>query len=86
MTWNLVTLRVVGAYPSPVDLPVDHGVWTERADRIISHLRANYRAPGFAGVFELWVTGTLSPLARQQLELRGLKVVENVDKRIEIMD
>jgi hypothetical protein len=32
------------------------------------------------------VTGTLSPLARQQLELRGLKVVENVDKRIEIMD
>ncbi len=28
----------------------------------------------------------VTPLARQQLELRGLKVVENVDERIEIMD
>ena len=69
-----------------IPFPLDHGVWTERADRIISHLRANYRAPGFTGIFELWVTGTLSPLARQQFELRGIKVVENADKRIEIID
>ncbi len=69
-----------------IPFPLDHGVWTERADRIISHLGVNYRAPGFTGIFELWVTGTLSPLARQQFELRGIKVVENVDERIEIID
>ena len=69
-----------------IPFPLDHGVWTERPERIFRHLKANYHAPGFTGIFELWVTGTLSPLARQQFELRGIKVVENADKRIEILN
>ena len=35
---------------------------------------------------ELWVTGTLSPLARKQLKGPGIKVAENVDERINFMD
>ena len=38
------------------------------------------------GKLEFWVTGTLSPLARRQLEGHGIKLVEKVDKRIAMMD
>ncbi len=69
-----------------IPFPLDHGIWREKPDRIVSFLMTNYRDPGFSGKFELWVTGTVSPLARQQLKLRGIKVVENVDERIEILD
>ena len=66
--------------------PLDHGVWSERAEQVIDYLKANYKSPGFNGKFELWVTGTVSPLARRQLERRGFEVVEDVDKRIDFMD
>ncbi len=69
-----------------VPFPLDHGVWSERAEQVIDYLRANYRSPGFNGKFELWVTGTVSPLLRRQLERRGFEVVEDVDKRIDFMD
>jgi hypothetical protein len=32
------------------------------------------------------VTGTVSPLARQQLQAQGITVVERVDRRIGMMD
>jgi hypothetical protein len=66
--------------------PLDHGVWSERASQVIGYLKSSYQAPGFTGKFDLWVTGTVSPLARQQLEQLGFEVAENVDQRIEIMD
>ncbi len=69
-----------------IAFPLDHGVWSERAERVVTHLVANYRDPKFNGKFELWVTGTLSPLARRQLTLLGFHVTENVDTRIEILD
>ena len=34
------------------------------------------------GKLEFWVTGTLSPLSRRQLEAQVIKVAEKVDKRI----
>jgi hypothetical protein len=66
--------------------PLDHGVWSERADRVITNLQATYAAAGFSGKFEIWVTGTVTPLARRQLQLRGMEVVENVDARIRFID
>ena len=45
----------------------------------------NY-APGFNGSFELWMTGALWPKARQELEARGFKVVEQANTRMEIVD
>jgi hypothetical protein len=66
--------------------PLDHGVWSERASQVIGYLKNNYEAPGVTGKFDLWVTGTVSPLARQELEQLGFEIAENVDQRIEIMD
>jgi hypothetical protein len=70
-----------------IPFPLDYGVWGTRAERVVKNSLAGYKAakPGKAA-FELWVTGTLSPLARQQLEAQGIKVVENVDRRIAMMD
>ena len=55
-------------------------------EELSQELKANYRAPGFNGSFEFWVTGTLSPYAKQQLQARGFTVVEQVGGRIDIVD
>jgi len=41
---------------------------------------------GSKGKIVFWMTGTLSPLARNQLNGLGIKVVENVDEKIEFID
>jgi hypothetical protein len=41
---------------------------------------------GFNGNFELWVTGTLSPLAKKQLVARGYAVAEQVGPRLDVID
>ncbi len=66
--------------------PLDHGVWTKLADRVLTEIVTTAKTPGSKATFELWVTGTVSPLARQQLAQRGIKVVENVDQRLTFMD
>ena len=66
--------------------PLDHGVWSAKASQVIDYLKSSYKSPGFNGVIELWVAGTVSPLARQQLAIRGVTVVENVDRRVGFMD
>ena len=67
--------------------PLDHGVWTGRAERVINELTACYdQATGTKNRYELWVRGTLSPLAKQELQARRIGFAENVDRRIEFMD
>jgi len=66
--------------------PLDHGVWSEKASQVIDFLKSNYKSPGFNGRFEMWVAGTVSPLARQQLGIRGFTVTENVAQRAGFMD
>jgi hypothetical protein len=69
-----------------VPLPLDYLVWTDAADRRSQEVKAKYRAGGFNGKFDLWMTGTASQLARQKLAERGMTVVEEVGKRVEIID
>ena len=69
-----------------VPLPLDHLVWTDAADRRSQEVKATYRARGFNGKFDLWMTGTASQLARQKLAERGMTVAEEVGKRVEIVD
>jgi hypothetical protein len=38
------------------------------------------------GNLELWVTGTVTPLAKQQFAQLGMKVFEDIDQKIEFMD
>jgi len=70
-----------------IPFPLDYGVWTVRAERVVKNTLAGHQT-GRRGLarFELWVTGTVSPLARRQLEARGIKVTEHVDRRIGMMD
>lgn len=67
-------------------LPLDHLLWTPAADRRSQELKASYKAPGFTGQLDVWLTGTVSPLARQQVTQRGMTVPEEVYKRVEIVD
>ncbi len=69
--------------------PLDHGVWSTRAESVISNALTDYKKAYGSGqneTFNLWVTGTLTPLAKTQMGMRGITVTENVDTRIEFMD
>ena len=78
-----LTVAQTKAGAALIPFALDHGVWTENADKLSQQLKASYRAPGFNGNFEFWVTGTLSPKAKQELQARGFTVVEQVGGRIE---
>jgi hypothetical protein len=66
--------------------PLDHGVWSERGSQVMKALMEKYKAKGFTGGFDLWVTGTLSPIARERLTALGYRVTENVDEKIGFLD
>ena len=90
----LVDIQIVGGLvvakakngAALIPFPLDHGLWTARAKSLIEHVRANYKAAGFNGTFELWVTGTVSPRANKELTTRGFNVTENIDGRVGFMD
>ena len=71
-----------------VPFPLDYGFWTERADRLVPKLINDYRAssPRKPNKIEVWVTGRVTPLAKQQLNGLRVQVVEQVDNRIAFVD
>jgi hypothetical protein len=81
-----LTLAQTKTGAAVIPFALDYGVWTANADKLSQGLKTSYRAPGFNGKFELWVTGTLSPTGKRELEARGFTVVEQVGKRIDITD
>jgi len=81
-----LTLAQTKTGAAVIPFALDYGVWTANADKLSQGLKTSYRAPGFNGKFELWVTGTLSPTGKRELEGRGFTVVEQVGKRIDITD
>ncbi len=69
-----------------IPFPLDRGVWSKRGSKILSQLKQTYEANGFQGKFDFWVTGTVTPRARQGLAALGIAVTENVDERIGFLD
>jgi hypothetical protein len=69
-----------------VPFALDHGVWSQRASQVTQNLIATYQAAGFSGKFDLWVTGTVSPLAQRKLTELGFSVSQQVGRRILFMD
>src|SRR5262249_19424871 len=69
-----------------VALPLDSLMWTEMADKRSHEIKTKYRAAGFTGKFDVWLTGTASPQAKERLGERGMTIVEEVGKRVEIVD
>ena len=66
-----------------VPFPIDHFVWSARAKQAVQRLQ---KAAGEGSPIELWVTGTLSALAREQMKNRGIVVRENIATRIAFID
>ncbi len=66
---------------SIIPFPLDHGVWTRRAQKIFDTLISEN--PKYKGKFELWVTGTLSDRAKKELSARKIKAVVDIDKKFE---
>ncbi|HSE43952.1 MAG TPA: hypothetical protein VLA89_01340, partial [Gemmatimonadales bacterium] len=69
-----------------IPFALDYGVWTANADRLSQNLKTSYRAPGANGTFELWVTGTLSPTGRREIESRGFRVMDQVGGMLDVVD
>lgn len=67
--------------------PIDNGVWTEINATIVNAAVTGYQSANPSdSKLELWVRGTVTPLARKNLEALGIKVVEQVEKTIMFMD
>jgi len=69
-----------------IPFSLDYGVWTANADRLSQSIKTSYRVPGSNGTFEFWVTGTLSPTAKRELEGRGFRVMEQVGGMLDVID
>ena len=82
---DLVLARAENGYLF-IPFPADYGLWTERLDHTLTPLVRDHHSSDPNAKFELWVTGTLSPLAREELKRLGLLVIENVVQKIEFMD
>ena len=80
-----LTVAQTKAGAALIPFALDHGVWTANADKLSQGLKTSYRAPGFNGTFELWVSGTVSARGKRELQARGFTVVEQVGGRIDIV-
>ena len=83
---NRLTVSQTKAGAALIAAPLDQLIWTERVDRVTGQLKSGYRPDGFNGRFELWLTGTASPVARQELEQRGFTVTDRAGTRVEVLD
>jgi hypothetical protein len=79
---NRFTVAQTAAGPVVIALPVDRLVWAERVDASAQRLKAEYQGTKI----DLWLTGTASPRAKQELESRGVAVTERVSTRVEVLD
>jgi hypothetical protein len=65
-----------------VNTPLDHLVWTEPIGRFITAVNNVVQETGGVKGKQLWVTGTLSARAKQELASRGWQVQEGSEKRL----
>ncbi len=69
-----------------IPLPLDYGIWTERASQRVPAALAAYKGSiPDAKKIEAWVSGTVSKRAKEELARLGVQVVEDVDKKIEFV-
>jgi len=69
-----------------IPLPIDYGVWTEKAEKILTNMITTFRSPEGKATFELWLTGTASPIAKKSVEALGIGLTEYADKKLDFVD
>ncbi len=65
-----------------VNVPVDHLVWTESLAQSVEKAEAQLKTQPSQAGRELWIGGTISPIARKALESRGWKVVDKTAEKL----
>jgi hypothetical protein len=63
-------------------VPVDHIVWTESVARLVDSYEGDLGEDGKTRTRSLWVSGTVSPKAREEFEKRGWTVHDNSENRL----
>lgn len=61
------------------NVPLDHLVWTEAMARFIEAANFHVNQLGWVKAKNLWVGGTVSPLARKQMEQRGWQIQQETE-------
>jgi hypothetical protein len=69
-----------------IPFPLDYGVWSENAAEVVDNMVAVHKKQGPEGSLEMWVTGTVSPLAEKQLKKHGIGFHNEVYKTLHFMD
>jgi hypothetical protein len=70
-----------------IPFPLDYGIWTENDEKLFTNIiNTNKEELGPDVKFDIWITGTGSPLALKTLEERGVKVAEKVYERTDFVD
>jgi hypothetical protein len=62
--------------------PLDHLVWTEPIGKFITAVNKLVQETGGIKGTQFWVTGTLSPRAKKEIENRGWRVQERSEERL----
>jgi hypothetical protein len=62
--------------------PLDHLVWTEPIGRFVTAVDNFVKETGGIKGTQFWVTGTLSPRAKKEIESRGWQVQERSEERL----
>ncbi|MBF0559602.1 MAG: hypothetical protein HQL08_12580 [Nitrospirae bacterium] len=70
----------------PILFPLDYGVWTESTEAIFKNIVASFKSQADKPQFELLVAGTVSPLAKKNIEQLGIKVTEKVSEKAGFVD
>ena len=64
-----------------IPVPIDRAIWGERSERTMTNAIKSYKQVTGSkpiGKLELWISGTATPLAKQELEKLGVGVVEKL--------
>lgn len=67
-------------------IPADHLPWTERVEQVVARLKQQPRGDRQVRRYEVWLTGTLSARARQELLARGIAPRELVGSGLDLLD
>jgi len=80
-----VPFLVTGNSTLVIPLPVDHLAWTKRIDRLVkANLGKDVETLANVKHKELWVRGSVSPVARQKFEADGWVVKENSSRQLRL--
>ena len=79
-----ITIAVTQTGKAVMAVPLDYLVWTKLIAHVFSEIDETASAiPGVAGK-ELWLTGTLTPLANQQIQKAGWKVFHKTEEKLDL--